>query len=96
MWLLLLPRERAPAPAPRADFGFDARQRDRMLGGWIAAAFYLVGAPAAILFGWLSDRVDRCRLLFAAVVLGEPAALRRAALQCCSAQARHAQERVRS
>lgn len=64
-----------PPPAllipPPADFGFDDAQRDRMLGGWIAAAFYLVGAPAALLFGWLSDRVNRKRLLFAAVVLGE-------------------------
>lgn len=41
-----------------------------MLGGFIAAAFYLVGAPAALLFGWLSDKVNRKRLLFAAVVLG--------------------------
>ena len=53
-----------------ADFGFDAAERDRYLGGYIAAAFYLVGAPAALLFGWLSDRVNRKRLLFAAVVLG--------------------------
>lgn len=30
------------------------------------------GAPAALLFGWLSDKVNRKRLLFAAVVLGEP------------------------
>lgn len=37
---------------PPADFGFDEQQRDRMLGGAIAAAFYMVGAPAALLFGW--------------------------------------------
>lgn len=30
------------------------------------------GAPAALLFGWLSDRVNRKRLLFAAVLLGRP------------------------
>lgn len=36
----------------------------------------MVGAPAALLFGWLCDRVDRRKLLFVAVVLGEaPAAL---------------------
>jgi len=107
-------------PHLAADFGFDDQQRDRMLGGVIAAAFYLVGqcspaamqscfcaqaqehrrsahafsllwmyhlpacssskrehiatvagAPAALLFGWLSDHVNRKRLLFAAVVLGE-------------------------
>ncbi|EFN57703.1 hypothetical protein CHLNCDRAFT_142913 [Chlorella variabilis] len=51
------------------DFGFDDQQRDRLLGGFIAAAFFGVGAPAALLFGWLSDRVNRCRLLFAAVML---------------------------
>ncbi|KAI3438564.1 hypothetical protein D9Q98_000991 [Chlorella vulgaris] len=54
-----------------ADFNFDDKQRDRMLGGFIAAAFYMVGAPAALLFGWLSDKVSRKRLLFAAVMLGE-------------------------
>lgn len=54
------------------DFGFDDQQRDRLLGGFIAAAFFGVGAPAALLFGWLSDRVNRCRLLFAAVMLGAP------------------------
>jgi hypothetical protein len=26
-----------------ADFNFDDKQRDRMLGGFIAAAFYMVG-----------------------------------------------------
>ncbi len=36
-----------------ADFGFDDQQRDRMLGGAIAAAFYLVGEQAgqADMFG---------------------------------------------
>jgi hypothetical protein len=34
-----------------ADFGFDDEQRDRMLGGFIAAAFYLVGEQRA---GWSS------------------------------------------
>lgn len=58
-----------------ADFKFDDEQRDRMLGGYIAAAMYLVGAPAALLFGWLSDRVNRKHLLFAAVVLGRLAGL---------------------
>ena len=59
-----------------ADFGFSPEERDRLLGGVIAAAFYMVGAPAALLFGWLCDRVDRRWLLFLAVVLGEaPAAL---------------------
>lgn len=53
------------------DFGFDERQRDRFLGGYIAAAFYMVGAPAALLFGYLSDKYNRKWLLFSAVLLGE-------------------------
>ncbi len=54
-----------------ADFGMDAAARDRYLGGYVAAAFYMVGAPAALLFGYLSDTVNRRNLLFAAVLLGE-------------------------
>lgn len=53
------------------DFGFDDAQRDKYLGGYIAAAFYMVGAPAALLFGYLSDTSNRRNLLFAAVLLGE-------------------------
>ncbi|GAB4817048.1 hypothetical protein N2152v2_004094 [Parachlorella kessleri] len=53
------------------DFGFNDEQRDKYLGGYIAAAFYIVGAPAALLFGYLSDTVNRRNLLFAAVLLGE-------------------------
>lgn len=58
-----------PATA-RPDFGFDDEERDKYLGGYIAAAFYMVGAPAALLFGYLSDTVNRRNLLFAAVLLG--------------------------
>jgi MFS family permease len=54
-----------------ADFGFNDEQRDKYLGGYIAAAFYMVGAPAALLFGYLSDTVNRRNLLFVAVLLGE-------------------------
>ena len=54
-----------------ADFGFDDAQRDKYLGGYVAAAFYMVGAPAALLFGYLSDTSNRRNLLFAAVLLGE-------------------------
>jgi predicted MFS family arabinose efflux permease len=53
------------------DFGFDDKERDKYLGGYVAAGFYLVGAPAALLFGYLSDTVNRRNLLFAAVLLGE-------------------------
>ena len=52
-------------------FNFDDQERDKYLGGYVAAGFYLVGAPAALLFGYLSDTVNRRNLLFAAVILGE-------------------------
>lgn len=41
------------------------------MGGYIAAAFYLFGAPAAILFGYLSHTVSRRALFLLAVLLGE-------------------------
>jgi len=41
------------------------------LGGYIAAAFYLFGAPAAIVFGYLSHTVSRRALFLIAVLLGE-------------------------
>jgi hypothetical protein len=44
--LLMLPAA-CPAHFTPADFGFDDEQRDRMLGGFIAAAFYLVGEQRA-------------------------------------------------
>ena len=52
-------------------FGFDEQERDKYLGGYVAAGFYIVGAPAALLFGYLSDTVNRRNLLFIAVILGE-------------------------
>lgn len=57
--------------AAAEDFGFDETERDKYLGGWIAAGFYLVGAPAALLFGYLADRCNRRNMLFLAVLLGE-------------------------
>lgn len=54
-----------------AGFGFDYDERDKYLGGYVAAAFYLVGAPSALLFGYLSDKVNRRNLLFVAVLIGE-------------------------
>ena len=57
-------------------FGFSEDERDRYLGGYIAAAFYLFGAPAAILFGYLSHTVSRRALFLLAVLLGEHRILR--------------------
>jgi len=41
------------------EFGFDNEERDRKLGGDIALAFWLLGAPAAIIVGCLADN-DNC------------------------------------
>ncbi len=54
------------------DFNFTDAQRDKYLGGVIAAAFFLLGAPAALLIGYLSDTMNRAKLLFWVVVLGRP------------------------
>ena len=43
----------------------------RYLGGYIAAAFFAVGAPAALCIGYLCDKMNRRNLLFAVVILGE-------------------------
>ena len=42
----------------------------RYLGGYIAAAFFAVGAPAALCIGYLCDKMNRRNLLFAVVILG--------------------------
>jgi predicted MFS family arabinose efflux permease len=52
-------------------FEFDESERDKYLGGYIGAAFYLFGAPAALLFGYLSNYVSRRLLFLVAVLLGE-------------------------
>lgn len=57
------------------DFGFNDEERDKYLGGFISAAFFLLGAPAALIVGYLSDVTNRTRLLFWVVILGEPANL---------------------
>lgn len=43
----------------------------RYLGGYIAAAFFAVGAPAALCIGYLCDKMNRRNLLFYVVILGE-------------------------
>lgn len=71
------------------DFGFTDAQRDKYLGGVISAAFFLLGAPAALLIGYLSDTMNRAKLLFWVVVLGMFASsnilLPKAAAQRCIA-----------
>jgi predicted MFS family arabinose efflux permease len=54
-----------------ASFEFNEHQRDTYLGGFIGAAFYSVGAPAALLFGYLSHFMSRRLLFLIAVVVGE-------------------------
>lgn len=43
---------------------------NRYLGGYVAAAFFAVGAPAALLIGYLCDKYNRRNLLFIVVILG--------------------------
>ena len=44
----------------------------RYLGGYISALFFAVGAPSALLVGYLCDHMDRRNLLFIVVILGAP------------------------
>jgi MFS family permease len=55
------------------DFGFNDEERDEKLGGNIAFGFFILGAPAALIVGYLADTVHRCRLLGLVVVFGESA-----------------------
>jgi MFS family permease len=57
------------------DFGFDDQQRDQKLGGDIALAFFVLGAPASLVVGCLADTYNRARLLALCVALGEGACL---------------------
>ena len=47
----------------------------QLLGGYISAAFFAVGAPAALLVGWYADRTDRRNLLFAVAIIGQAPSL---------------------
>jgi MFS family permease len=54
------------------EFGFDAFEKDKKLGGDIALGFFLVGGIVAILIGYLADSTSRrCELFAAIVFLGE-------------------------
>jgi MFS family permease len=57
------------------DFGLDAADRDRMLGGDISLAFFLLGAPASFLVGHLADTCDRAAVFAWTVGIGESACL---------------------
>jgi MFS family permease len=57
------------------DFGFNDEERDRKLGGDIALAFWVLGAPASFLIGCLADQYDRTRLFACTMLLGEGACL---------------------
>lgn len=55
------------------EFGFDKDERDAKLGGQISLAYFLVGAPAAILVGWLADSIHRSPLFAIVTFIGEAA-----------------------
>lgn len=53
------------------DFGLDHDERDRKLGGDISLAFFLLGAPASFLVGFLADTMDRAKVFGWTVAIGE-------------------------
>ena len=60
----------AAAAVSRAACGGALQEKDQYLGGWIAAAFFLAGAPAAVVMGWVSGSHNRCTLVLWVVVFG--------------------------
>lgn len=48
------------------------QEKDQYLGGYVGAAFFLVGAPAAILMGYMGGGYNRCTMFFWVVILGAP------------------------
>ncbi|CAB9499405.1 Major Facilitator Superfamily [Seminavis robusta] len=55
------------------EFGFDDDERDTKLGGHIALAFWILGAPAALGVGILADHRNRSTLFALVVTVGEGA-----------------------
>jgi hypothetical protein len=55
------------------DFGFSDEERDKKLGGQIALAFFVLGAPASFFIGCLADSYNRSRLFAWTVGIGEGA-----------------------
>ena len=46
-----------------SEFGFDDQEKDEKLGGWVALAFFTLGAPVSFLVGAAADRYPRIREL---------------------------------
>jgi len=57
------------------EFGFSNDERDSKLGGAIALAFFVLGAPASLLVGCLADSWPRAPLFCVTVCIGEGACL---------------------
>lgn len=53
------------------EFNFTPQERDEKLGGEIAFGFFIVGGFVAVAVGYLADRVNRCKLFSAIIILGE-------------------------
>jgi len=53
------------------EFGLSDTEKDLYLGGYLQLAFFLVGAPASLVIGYLADKTNRVRLLAVVVVIGE-------------------------
>jgi MFS family permease len=57
------------------EFGFSDAERDEKLGGNLSLAFFLLGAPASVYIGYLTDRVNRIYLMTFVVILGATPAM---------------------
>lgn len=57
------------------EFGFNDEERDKKLGGEIALAFFVLGAPASFVVGCLGDHYNRSMLFAGSVGIGEGACL---------------------
>ena len=57
------------------EFGFDSQQKDQKLGAELALGFFVVGAPAALLVGWMTDVVNRIYLAVAVFTISGSACL---------------------
>ncbi len=51
-------------------FDLDAGQRDRILGGWMSTAFFLIGGPMSIIVGYLVDVSNRKNVFLMVMLAG--------------------------